>query len=441
MPLPVLNLLLFAGEALAASLILPALGWASCLLLRERAAMRHLVWLSVFGALLSLPLLALLVPPQTIVQQAAPMAMAYDPPPVAMSDATSGSFWMASHIMMALAGLWAAGFFWNLLRLSVGFYGLRRLRRISLPFDAGVECEVRLAQTVPLTFGWWKSVILLPLDAPSWPRERLDAVLGHEQAHVRRHDNLSHGLALLACAFYWPNPFLWMAHDAMCRDAEIAADNCVLAGDMKPSAYAAELLKLAAEYHGRAPFAALAMASPSSLETRVTSLLSSTQSRKGVTGMEASKIAGLGLAAALVLAFARPGIAEAQSPAPLQIASFTPAMPDMPKAAGQKINGVLSQPNFMPERKTDDRAMAQAKLWVSSPNAENRSQREIRLKAERITRDAFLKEKAAQRQVTLDVKFEQSRIARELALGIKTAERVARLAQQKADRDASHTQR
>lgn len=331
MSLTALNLLLFGGEVLAASILLPLMAWSVNLFFRERAARRHLIWLAVFGALLLLPLFALLVPSQLVVERAGPsMMMAYESPPLPVADVILAPFWNISTLLAALVAVWGAGVAWNLLRLALGMCVLHRLRRRSTPF--GNFSDVRLAASVPLAFGWLKPVILLPLDAPSWPRERLDAVLGHERAHVCRHDNFSQMVALLACAVYWFNPFLWLARDAMCRDAEIAADDFVLASGMKPSAYAAELVELAAEYCGHTPAVALAMASPSSLEVRVTSILSPTSSRKGVTGMDFLKIACLGSAAALMLAFARPGIAEAQSPAPpVQVAPFAPAMPDRPE--------------------------------------------------------------------------------------------------------------
>jgi len=322
--LVVLQVLLFAAEALAASILLPLAAWVICLCLRERAVQRHLVRLAMFGALLLLPLLAVLVPPQRVLEYAAPgpVLLAYhDPAPA------SGAFaWTMGDFLIPLLIVWLAGVCWNLLRLAFGLFALHRLRQNSIAFDAMEDCDVRLAPSPPLTFGWLKPVILLPLDAPSWPRDRLNAVLGHERAHILRHDNLSQTIALLACAFYWPNPFLWLTHDAMRRDAEIAADDSVLVSGMKPSLYAAELVELTAEYRGHAPLAALAMAAPSSLEMRVTSILSPTAPRKGVTAMDVLRIACLGSAAAVMLAFARPGIAEAQSAA-LPAAPPAPAMP------------------------------------------------------------------------------------------------------------------
>ncbi len=156
----------------------------------------------MFGALLLLPLLVVLVPPQPVLEYAAsvPISLVYkDPVPV------SGAFaWTMSDFLIPLLIVWLVGVCWNLLRLAFGSLRCIALRRNSIAFDATEDCEVRLAPSPPLTFGWLKPVILLPLDAPSWPRDRLNAVLGHERAHIRRHDNLSQTIALLACALIGP---------------------------------------------------------------------------------------------------------------------------------------------------------------------------------------------------------------------------------------------
>jgi hypothetical protein len=119
-------------------------------------------------------------------------------------------------------------------------------------------------------------------------------------------------LAQIVCAFYWPNLLLWLASRSMRREAEIAADNAVLAAGMRASDYAAELLQLASQTL-RLP--AAAMAAPS-LEARVKSVLSSAPSRHGVRAIDVFKIVWLGSAAAIALAFVRPAIAQVQE-APL----------------------------------------------------------------------------------------------------------------------------
>ncbi|MEI9931543.1 MAG: M56 family metallopeptidase [Rhizomicrobium sp.] len=59
--------------------------------------------------------------------------------------------------------------------------------------------------------GLLSPVILLPKSARTWPRARLQAVLLHELAHVRRRDGAMQMLALFACAIYWFNPLMGSA--------------------------------------------------------------------------------------------------------------------------------------------------------------------------------------------------------------------------------------
>lgn len=314
MSLLILRGLLLTAEALAISALLPLLAWLTNAFLRRNAALRHLVWLSVFAVLVTLPLLALILPPRVLHLPAAP------PVPVDVAMAAPVTAVYVDHISIEsiiavlaapLCALWLLGVSYNLLRLGLGAHGLMRLRRNSTAFQTVEGCDVRLGAG-PLTFGWLKPIILLPNDAPSWPKARLDAVLAHELAHVRRRDSITQWLAALACAFYWPNPLMWLGARALRRDAEMAADDAVLAGGVQASGYAAELLRLASDARG--PRYAVAMAAPSALEARVKSVLSPTPSRKGVTRMDALRLACLGSTAALALALARPDIALAQAP-------------------------------------------------------------------------------------------------------------------------------
>jgi hypothetical protein len=146
-------------------------------------------------------------------------------------------------------------------------------------------------------------------------------------------------LAQIVCAFYWPNLLLWLASRAMRREAEIAADNAVLASGMRASDYAAELLQLAGQTL-RLP--AAAMAAPS-LEARVKSVLSSAPSRQGVRAMDVFKIVWLGSAAAVALAFVRPAVAQVQE-APL--APVAPAA--APRVAAAPAPEALPAPDASP---------------------------------------------------------------------------------------------
>src|SRR5581483_8772968 len=95
---------------------------------------------------------------------------------------------------------------------------------------------------VPLTFGLFRHVILLPKSAAAWPAERLRLVLAHEFAHVRRRDCLTQLLAEIACAVYWFQPLAWYAASQLRKERERACDDIVLSQGAKSSDYAEHLL-------------------------------------------------------------------------------------------------------------------------------------------------------------------------------------------------------
>ena len=99
----------------------------------------------------------------------------------------------------------------------------------------------------------------------------------------------------------------------------------IVAG-VKPSAYAGELLRLAAEFRAEKPALAtlsLYMAERSALEARVESVLEPTSLRSGVTVMDVTKAACFALVSALGIAFACPTLAQDSAPPP-------PALPVQP---------------------------------------------------------------------------------------------------------------
>ena len=360
----VLRALLFAGECLAASALILGAAWLGSAMLK-RASLRHLVWLGAFGALLVMPVAALIVPASIVLERAAaapqplpsfiePATIAADPAPApAVATPAPAESWQPDmkDVAALLFAVWLAGALWAVLRLALGTLGLAALRRQSRPHalasadmprvEGRRECELRLSNSEdgPMTWGVLRPVILLPKESLSWPRERLQAVLLHELAHVRRRDSLTQSLALVARALYWPNPLVWWAARALRREAEIAADDAAIVSGIRPSAYAGELVKLASEFRGRPlAFSGVSMAG-SALEARVKSALAPNRSRTGVTSMDAFKIAFFGIAATAALALARPDIVQAQDaavppapPAPVAAPSELPPVPPVPAA-------------------------------------------------------------------------------------------------------------
>ena len=140
-------------------------------------------------------------------------------------------------------------------------------------------------QTIPMAWGSLRPTILLPHSADNWPPERLQIVLLHELAHVKRWDGLSHLFAYISCCIYWFNPLVWLALRYLRIERERACDDLVLLGGFAPCDYAKQLLDIARNLRLPVPFsaAAVAMARSTKLEQRLRSILDSARKRHGLT--------------------------------------------------------------------------------------------------------------------------------------------------------------
>lgn len=153
--------------------------------------------------------------------------------------------------------------------------------------ELGIERRVKLLEgestTMPLTWGVFRPVVLLPSTAAEWPAGRLETVLRHELAHVRRLDVLTQLIAEIACALHWFNPLVWLVAKRLRIEREMACDDDVLASGSPPSEYAADLVALARSLRpAKACYAAIAMARPAHLTDRVHALLDDERRRGGI---------------------------------------------------------------------------------------------------------------------------------------------------------------
>ncbi|HEY1633089.1 MAG TPA: M56 family metallopeptidase [Rhizomicrobium sp.] len=344
-----LRVFLVVGELFAASALVMALAWLASF--RSTASLRHLIWSAAFGALLLLPALAALLPGRfvlTLPTRIIPAGIPTGPIDVSVLATTAPqpqSFQIGMpQIAWALIALWLGGIALIVLRSVVASVVLWIMRRNSVdnPFDpselpelaSGRRYELRVSRGEhgPVTWGVFRPVVLLPNKALYWPGERLHAALLHELAHVHRRDSLTQMLSFIACALYWPNPFVWLGARALRREAEMAADDAVLVSGMAPSTYAGELLHIAAEFRARglSPMP-LFMAAPSSLASRLQSVLTPTRHRSGVTSMDVLKMTAVALLATSALVAARPSLAQDEPPVPPAPAAEMAAPPaEMP---------------------------------------------------------------------------------------------------------------
>jgi beta-lactamase regulating signal transducer with metallopeptidase domain len=216
-------------------------------------------------------------------------------------------------VMFLLAGwltlAWGAVAALSLARLALGMWRVSRCARrgtelnreefiIRAAQKLGMRRPVRVVLSpeakVPMSAGFLDSVVILPVQAAEWSNERLELVLLHELAHVKRRDCLAVMVAEIALALWWFHPLAWIARRSIRRDAELAADDLVLRTGARPSVYAEHLLSIVRSLGDSHQFEpAMAMGRSSDLDGRLRALLE--LRRRGP-----SSPWGRGIAAALV---------------------------------------------------------------------------------------------------------------------------------------------
>jgi len=307
---------------LKVTIVLALAAIVTTLLRRRSAAARHLVWLTAFVAALALAPFSLLAP-RLVVRLPAGAARAV--PGLAVAEPVQvppGDLERSAHLdvvapgragmpvptrslpatVVQLAWLWLAGALGVLAWSVFGHLGLWGLHRSSLPVERhawarlyglspaarGAGARVRLAHSsvvgMPLTWGWFRPIVLLPSRSAAWPLERRRAALMHELAHVERGDYLAQLAATLTCALYWFHPLAWWAAGRLRSESEHACDDRVLATGTPAPAYASDLLAVAhgARGPGGSRLVAIGMARRTHLEGRLLAVLDETRRRGAV---------------------------------------------------------------------------------------------------------------------------------------------------------------
>ncbi|MCC6316809.1 MAG: M56 family metallopeptidase [Gemmatimonadaceae bacterium] len=206
---------------------------------------------------------------------------------------TSGVRDGASWLVPGLAALYVCGVVAVLTPLVVSRVRLVRLlaRAASLrdagwqqPFGAalaasGVRGDVQLVMStgvrVPMTWGWRRPVVVVPVAAVEWGEAQRRAALLHELMHVRGRDAVFTVLARVACALLWFHPGVWWLSAQLAEDVELACDDRVLLGGVRRSDYA-ELLVTALDGHG-IPAGAAALVRRSGLRARLQAIADTTR--------------------------------------------------------------------------------------------------------------------------------------------------------------------
>ena len=96
----------------------------------------------------------------------------------------------------------------------------------------------------PAVYGIIKPKIILPTE---YDANKLNFILMHENAHIKRKDNLVRLLAFIIVCLHWFNPFAWLLLKLLYSDIELACDEAVLSNcdETERKKYAYTLLSAA----------------------------------------------------------------------------------------------------------------------------------------------------------------------------------------------------
>jgi bla regulator protein blaR1 len=309
---------------------------ATRLAARARASVRHLLLASTLGALIALPLAAALGPDLVVAIQlpgaAAPAAATAGARAFAraQAQAPARSEGLASSAARSLAGargaweastgmsipaalrlLWAGGAVLLLAFLANALRQVRAVRRGGIPWLAGQTAAEALAREsgigrpltiilhedvpAPVTCGWRRPTIVLPMDARDWSESDLQRAFVHELEHVRRGDWPMQLAARAVCAGYWFHPLVWIAWRQLGLESERACDDAVV-NRAEQADYAQQLVTLAERLARSQAQPVLSMANRSDLSVRVRAVLDRTQLRgRAGASLIAATVAAAGI--------------------------------------------------------------------------------------------------------------------------------------------------
>lgn len=330
--------------------------WAVCKLLRRAHAPSRLLcwlWLAVglrfvlpWGIPLSLPR-----PQNTQLAAAADTVQELGelplvaPPPAVSAPAAALPWYARLTPWHALAAVWAVGVAVLAMRGIVGYIKLKC--HVALACKTSDGCYGGACVTAPFTLGILRPRVYLPDDLQGTSRQ---AVLLHEQTHIRRRDPLTKPLFYAVVCLHWFNPLAWLAFCTFERDMEAACDEAAVRGRPLPerNAYCESLLHFAVQ--GRSIPGSLAFGQ-GSVKERIVHLLHYRRLGAGALAVCAA-VVGLSVTACMVRPQVEDAPATTAPPATAETAEPTPVLaptsvPAVAAAALPTLDNAANSPRFI----------------------------------------------------------------------------------------------
>jgi uncharacterized protein (TIGR03435 family) len=125
----------------------------------------------------------------------------------------------------------------------------------------------------PGIFGIFTPVLLMPDRIPDrLTAPQLEAIVAHELCHVRRRDNLTYAMHMIAESVFWFHPLVWWISARLVEERERACDEAVVQSGNMPDVYAQGILNVCRCYV-ESPLACAAGVTGSDLKQRIVRIM------------------------------------------------------------------------------------------------------------------------------------------------------------------------
>jgi bla regulator protein blaR1 len=174
-------------------------------------------------------------------------------------------------IPIALLGLWLCGFGVITRRLFTAWLRIRAAVRSSTPLEMTAKVDVRSSPGLlePGVVGLLRPILLLPAGIIEvLTKPQFEAVVIHEQCHIKRRDNLTAAIHMIVEAVFWFHPFVWWVGARLVEERERACDEDVLRLGVEPQVYAEGILKVC-EFYVESPLTCVAGVTGKNLKKRM----------------------------------------------------------------------------------------------------------------------------------------------------------------------------
>jgi uncharacterized protein (TIGR03435 family) len=211
-------------------------------------------------------------------------------------DAPRSSNWLA----LVVLGVWVSG------TVAMTFVRFRTWRQIraavrtsspwamaSLPMPAGVAVRSTPGVMEPGVVGLSRPVVLVPsgIEDHLTPQQ-LAAVLTHELCHIRRRDNATAAVHMIAEAVFWFYPLVWWIGSRLVDERERACDQEVLRTCGEPQTYAEGIVNVCKRYV-ESPLVCIAGVSGSNLTNRIREIMTNRAAVR-LSAAQKAVLAGVG---------------------------------------------------------------------------------------------------------------------------------------------------